>query len=147
MVNQCFTKTCGTLLGLIWLILIGCGAKGFDYHSDNEIPNTPGVFAKDPEGVTIYSSETGLFGKNATEKTDTVQKGEAKAETLAGSGKEAAETDEYREFQEWRKEKKEFEEFQRWKKSKQGSREYQEFLQWQKWREFKNWEKNNKNKN
>ena len=128
--------------------MAGCGGKSFDYHSDNEIPNRPGVFSKEPEGYTVYDSKTGWTPKDSAEAPENGKEvvdkpgDNRKTEGAAIGGEESAEMKEYREFQEWKNEKKEFEEFQEWKKSKQGAKEYQEFLEWKKWKEYKKWQEN-----
>lgn len=136
---------------IILFAVAGCGGKSFDYHSDNEIPNRPGVFSKEPEGYTVYDSETGWTPKDSAEAPgsgkEVVDKSgdDSKTEGSAIPVEESAEMKEYREFQEfqkWTKEKKEFEEFQEWKKSKQGAKEYREFLEWKKWKEYKKWQEN-----
>ena len=136
---------------IILFAMTGCGGKSFDYHSDNEIPNRPGVLSKDPEGSTVYDSKTGWFPKASEETPESPKKAggkpgaERNLESTAVTGEEPADMKEYREFQEfqeWKKEEREFKEFQEWKKSKQGAKEYQEFQEWKKWREFKKWQEN-----
>lgn len=151
MILEILKKTAVNLSMIIILFAVaGCGGKSFDYHSDNEIPDRPGVFSKDPEGQTVYDSEAGWFPKASEEASESGKKAgekpgtDRKTESAAVAGEESAEMKEYREFQEWKKEKTEFKEFQEWKKSKQGAKEYQEFLEWKKWKEFKKWQENQK---
>jgi hypothetical protein len=108
-----------------------CSGKAFDYHSDTEIPNTPGVFSKDPEGFTIYDSEKGKSDQMSQEKVDTSQEGVPLVETGAPQ--------EFEEFEQWKKEKEQFRDYLEWKKSDKGSAAYKEFQEWKEFKAYQEW--------
>jgi hypothetical protein len=113
------------------LVLTACGGKAFDYHSDTEIPNTPGVFSKDPEGFTIYDSEKGKPDQTSPKKADGSQK-----EAFAA---EMEDFQEFEEFEQWKKEKKQFRDYLEWKKSDKGSAAYEEFQEWKEFKAYQEW--------
>ena len=82
---------------LALLLLTACGGKAFDYHSDTEIPNNPGVFSKDPEGFTIYDSEKGTPGQTSPKKAEGIQK--------EATAAEIKDTREFEDFEQWKQEK------------------------------------------
>jgi hypothetical protein len=85
------------------LLAVGCSGQPFEYHSQNEIPEGPGIF----------SGKDGAF---------TLGGGDAQSEpdAEAAQAAEAAEATE-------------FETFQRWKNDPRNAAEYQEFLEWRVW--------------
>jgi len=122
-------------------LLIGCAQpKPFEYHSDNEIPEGPGIFTKEAGSFTIYDSKRKASTADkaqaaASGMSTTPENGQAPADAASSAGEA-----EFREFQQWRKERKDFESFQQWKKSRQGAAEYEEFREWQRWQEYKKWQ-------
>ncbi len=113
--------------------ITGCGGQSFDYHSDNEIPEGPGLFSKEKGQFTVYSSNSGQADGNV-----------ATTEAAPAAAAAASERADFEAFQQWKKEQSEFEAFQEWKQSKQGAKEYQEFLEWQRWREYRQWQEQQK---
>ena len=113
------------------LVLAACGGTTFDYHSDTEIPNTPGVFSKDPEGFTIYDSERGKPDQMSPKEVDGSQKGVSAAETEASR--------EFEEFEQWKKEKEQFRDYLEWKKSDKGSADSKEFQEWKEFKAYQEW--------
>jgi hypothetical protein len=116
---------------LALLALAACGGKAFDYHSDTEIPNTPGVFSKDPEGFTIYNSEKGKPDQTSQKKADESHEGASVAEM--------EDSQEFEEFEQWKKEKEQFRDYLEWKKSDKGSAAYQEFQEWKEFKAYQEW--------
>ena len=121
----------GLVACLALLVLVACGGKAFDYHSDTEIPNTPGVFSKDPEGFTIYDSERGKPDQTSPKEVDGSQKGVSAAETEASR--------EFEEFEQWKKEKEQFRDYLEWKKSDKGSADSKEFQEWKEFKAYQEW--------
>ena len=121
------------------IVIMGCAkAKPFDYHSDNEIPEGPGLFTKEKGEFVIYDSN-----KKKVESKETDQKVSASSSNPPAS----EESESFREFQEWKKDKEDFEAFQEWKNSQQGSQENQELEEWKRWREYKQWSDKQKKPN
>ena len=121
----------GLVACLALLVLAACGGTAFDYHSDTEIPNTPGVFSKDPEGFTIYDSERGKPDQTSPKEADGSQKGVSLAETEASR--------EFEEFEQWKKEKEQFRDYLEWKKSDKGSADSKEFQEWKEFKAYQEW--------
>jgi hypothetical protein len=126
-----------TLFFLFALLgIAGCGGQPFNYHSDNEIPEGPGVFSKEKGAFTVYSSNSG-------QGESTVKTKEAAAtdtEAALPASKAASEKTEFEAFQEWKQEQAEFNEFKAWKQSQDGAEEYAEFLEWKRWQEYRRWQ-------
>ena len=121
----------GLVAYLALLVLVACGGKAFDYHSDTEIPNTLGVFSKDPEGFTIYDSERGKSDQTLQKEADGSQKGVSVAET--------EDSREFEEFEQWKKEKEQFRDYLEWKKSDKGSADSKEFQEWKEFKAYQEW--------
>lgn len=134
-------KPTHTYIAIVMLVaaflILGCaGAKPFDYHSGNEIPEGPGLFSKEKGAFTIYSSEKDA--KASAEKQagqDTFAPGTDQTENVPVDSKE-----EFRQFKKWRNEQKAFEAFQQWKQSPQNAGEDEEFQEWKRWQEFRQWQ-------
>lgn len=118
----------------------GCGGQSFDYHSDNEIPEGPGLFSKEKGEFTVYSSDSG----QADGSVATTESAPTTTETAPAAEAAASERADFEAFQQWKKEQSEFEAFQEWKRSKQGAKAYEEFLEWQRWREYRQWQEQQK---
>ena len=120
------------LTGLCLFLLSACGGRPFDYHPGTEIPNKPGVFSKEADGLVIYDSKR----KKAETASDEVQDvgdrtspGQADQQDL--DQEKLQDFKEFQEYQEWKE----------WKKSKKDSHEYREFLEWREWKSFQEWKK------
>ena len=126
-----------TVIAATMLFLACAKAKPFDYHSDNEIPNGPGLFTKEKGEFTIYDSK-----KKQVEAPE-----EQKVAAQPSTQVAPEESDSFQQFQEWQKDQKEFEAFQEWKRSQEGSQDYKEFQEWKRWREYKRWNDEQKKSN
>lgn len=95
-------------LAVLGAALAGCGAAPFEYRSQREIPEGPGMF----------SGEKGAFVFGAGGSAKEAPKAAAQEPTRPG---------EYEEFQRWKKERaaSEQREFQEW-------REWREYQNWKK---------------
>jgi hypothetical protein len=128
--------------------MIGCGGQSYQYSSDNEIPEGPGVLSGKDGEFTIYGSTSTSRGAvpDASAKTmdqaDTVS-GEQSIPVVAPTSDQAAAED-FAAFQNCKKERAEFEAFKTWKHSQQGADEYAEFLEWKRCKEFRRWQEKNK---
>ena len=130
------TPSRGLVACLALLVLVACGGKAFDYHSDTEIPDTPGVFSKDPEGFTIYNSEKGTSQQTSQKEVDGGQK------SKGSSPASVAETEasrEFEEFEQWKKEKEQFRDYLEWKKSDKGSVDFKQFQEWKEFKAYQEW--------
>ncbi|OGI70040.1 MAG: hypothetical protein A2W18_03440 [Candidatus Muproteobacteria bacterium RBG_16_60_9] len=97
------------LFALLAVVLAACSAKPFEYRSQTEIPEGPGMFTTKEGAVVLYSDK------------DTKT-----ARTAAAAPAPA----DYREFQDFR-------EFKRWREANRDSAEYREFRDWQEWKAFR----------
>jgi hypothetical protein len=120
--------------------IAGCGGQSFNYHSDNEIPEGPGIFSKEEGAFTVYSSDSGQGEGNIKTKEAAVTDTEA----AQPASKAESEKAEFEAFQQWKKEQAEFNEFKAWKQSQDGAEEYAEFLEWKRWQEYRRWQDKNK---
>lgn len=133
------------LAGGVWLAGCSSAPEPFEYHSDREIPEGPGVFSKESGEFTLYDSDAKKKeGAEGGQKAEQSSGAEAAAGTAgAATGGLAADSAEYEAFQQWKKEQMAFEEFQKWKNSPQGAKEYEEFKEWQRWKAYKEWQEAN----
>jgi hypothetical protein len=116
------------LVTVLATLLIGCAqAKPFEYRSDTEIKEGPGLFSGEKGAFTVYSSK---------KRADTSQKADEEGQAAP----KTFEDPEFVEFQQWRKERDEFKAFQEWKRSRRDTAEYEEFREWQRFQNFKKWQ-------
>ena len=129
---------------IVLAAMTGCGSQSYQYHSENEIPEGPGVFSGKDGEFTVYDSASASrgaapeTGATAVDQTDTAS-GEQPASVVAPKVDQAA-TEEFEALQAWKKERAEFEAFKDWKQSEKGAEEYAEFLEWKRWQEFRRWQ-------
>ena len=145
-------------IGLITVILIGCGAKAGEFkQTAGEMKEGPGLFTGQEGEFAVYDSKKGgPFWKQSEEKSqEGVQEAgkdvsppvdPASGTSQVAAGQTPGETQvtpeearDFQQFQEWKQEQKEFREFMEWKKSAKGSAEYREFLEWKEWKSYQEW--------
>ena len=114
----------GWSIALLAVVATACSAKRFDYHSDAEIPQGPGMFSGEKGAFVIYSD-------NEQKPSGALSKSEAGPATVTAARPAPATDAELREF----------EEFKRWKEANRDSAEYREFREWQEWKAFQAWKK------
>ena len=120
------------------LLITGCqNAKPFEYHSDNEISEGPGIFSKDKGKFTIYDSNKD--DKSASETSSADGATQAADGTKPLDQSKLDNDQDFKAFQAWKADQKEFEAFEEWKRSKDSDPEYKEFQEWQRWKEYKKW--------
>ena len=113
---------------LLAAVLVGCGGKTFEYHSQNEIPEGPGLLSGDKGHFVIYSDEE-KKQQAVTAATGDRSKSDTPAATESVPPGMAAE------FQEF----KDYEEFRRWKATAKDGPEYREFQEWREWKAYRAW--------
>ena len=129
---------------IVLAAMTGCRSTSYKYHSENEIPEGPGVFSGRDGEFTVYDStsasrgEAPETGATAVDQTDTAP-GEQPISVVLPEVDQAA-AEEFAAFQTWKKERAEFEAFKNWKQSEEGADEYAEFLEWKRWQEFRRWQ-------
>ena len=115
------------LTALLMLLSIwACAKKPFDPPRTGEIPEGPGLFSKDSDGVVLFDDQTSF--------------GQAESRTPAGDPA-ITEPPTHKDFEEFEA----FRQWQQWKKSNAGSAEYEAFKQWQQWRRYQKWKQDNQN--
>ena len=129
---------------IVLAAMTGCGSQAYQYRSENEIPEGPGVFSGKDGEFTVYDStlaSRGQFpktGATAMDQTDIASGTQTTSVVAPKVDPEAAE--EFEAFQTWKKERAEFEAFKDWKQSEKSTDEYAEFLEWKRWQEFRRWQ-------
>ncbi len=119
--------------------LAGCGGQPVEYHSQNEIPEGPGMFTGE-KGAAVFTLWERKTTADATPAaTDQKQRsatagaaaGQSAADTMGTpGGARAGAAGDYAEFEA-------FQQFRRMKESR--SAEYREFLEWREWKEYREW--------
>jgi hypothetical protein len=106
---------------LLAAALAGCGGTPFEYHSQREIPEGPGLLTGESGALILFSDK-----KKA--KADPPL---ASAQAVAGDAPGAA-SGEFVEFREFR-------EFRRWKDTAKDTPEFREFQDWREWKAYRSW--------
>lgn len=104
---------------LLAAALAGCGGTPFEYHSQREIPEGPGLLTGESGALVLFSDK-----KKA--KADPPPATAQAAASDAASGPAG----EFREFQEFR-------EFRRWKETAKDTPEFREFQDWREWKAYR----------
>ena len=98
---------------LLPVVLTGCGARYFEYHSATEIPEGPGMLTGERGAFVVYS-----------DRDPDEQDGSAPVAPR--------EADEQVEFDDFRA-------FMRWREANRDTPEYREFLEWREWKAYRAW--------
>ena len=98
------------------VLLSGCAGEPFVYHSQNEIPEGPGVFSRD---WGAFASEAESGEEHQVDVRAAAPEPDRRIETVTN-------LELFEEFQV----------FQRWKEVNQDSDAYREFQEWRQWRAY-----------